>query len=168
MIFLKIDNKKGFTLIELLVTISIISLLSSVLLSSLSSARGKAADSAIKSNLNSVLTQSELYLQKWGSYGAGGPGYCPFSGGLESWSFAYDPQTRILLTSAASKSGGGTEKTACYADATGLRWAAAVVLKSSLTQAFCVDYLGTRKVVSISSNDARTAMSTAGNPAQCN
>ncbi|MFA4975411.1 MAG: prepilin-type N-terminal cleavage/methylation domain-containing protein [Candidatus Paceibacterota bacterium] len=42
------NNKKGFTLIELLVVVAIIGLLSSVVLSSLNTARKKAKDSAIK------------------------------------------------------------------------------------------------------------------------
>ena len=51
---------KGFTLIELLVVIAIIGLLSSVVLSSLNSARGKSADAAAKSNLNNLRAQAEL------------------------------------------------------------------------------------------------------------
>ncbi len=53
--------KKGFTLIELLVVISIISLLSSVVLSSVSNARAKGVDGAIKSQMLSARTQAELY-----------------------------------------------------------------------------------------------------------
>lgn len=53
--------KKGFTLIELLVVIAIIGMLSSVVLGSLNTARGKAANSAVKSNLNNLRAQAELY-----------------------------------------------------------------------------------------------------------
>ncbi len=51
---------QGFTLIELLVVIAIIGILSSVVLASLNTARGKGADAAIKSNLNGVRAQAEL------------------------------------------------------------------------------------------------------------
>jgi prepilin-type N-terminal cleavage/methylation domain-containing protein len=56
---MKIKNE-GFTLIELLVVIAIIGILSSVVLASLNTARGKGADSAAKSNLNNMRAQAEL------------------------------------------------------------------------------------------------------------
>lgn len=52
--------KRGFTLIELLVVIAIIGILSSVVLGSLNSARGKGVDAAAKSNLNNIRAQAEL------------------------------------------------------------------------------------------------------------
>lgn len=59
---------RGFTLIELLVVIAIIGLLSSVVLSSLNSARGKGSDSAAKSNLNNLRAQAELLYDTAGNY----------------------------------------------------------------------------------------------------
>jgi type IV pilus assembly protein PilE len=52
---------KGFTLIELLVVIAIIGVLSSIVLSSLNTARNKGSDSAIKSNLDQARSQAELF-----------------------------------------------------------------------------------------------------------
>ena len=66
---LSLRNKnKGFTLIELLVVISIISLLSTVVMASLNSARTKAQEAAIKTDLQSVKTQAELSYNKFGNY----------------------------------------------------------------------------------------------------
>src|ERR1039458_5666907 len=51
---------KGFTLIELLVVIAIIGILSSVVLASLNTARGKGSDAAAKEDLNNIRAQAEL------------------------------------------------------------------------------------------------------------
>ena len=53
--------KRGFTLIELLVVIAIIGILAAVVLASLNSARDKGSDAAVKSNLNNMRAQAELY-----------------------------------------------------------------------------------------------------------
>ena len=60
--FKKMNKNKGFTLIELLVVIAIIGILSSVVLASLSSARNKGKDAAVKSQLASMKAQAELYF----------------------------------------------------------------------------------------------------------
>lgn len=53
--------KKGFTLIELLVVVSIIGVLATVVLSSLSAARGRAKDQAIRTHFNQLRSALELY-----------------------------------------------------------------------------------------------------------
>ena len=57
---------RAFTLIELLVVISIITLLSSVVLSSLNSARAKARDAKARSELAQVRTALTFYYDKFG------------------------------------------------------------------------------------------------------
>jgi prepilin-type N-terminal cleavage/methylation domain-containing protein len=61
-------NKKGFTLIELLVVISIIGVLSSVVLASLSSARGKARDTAIRQDVSQMVRLMALNYSDYESY----------------------------------------------------------------------------------------------------
>ena len=89
-------KSSGFTLIELLVVVAIISLLSSVVLASLNSARLKARDTRRKEDLYQLRTAIELYyntngsypstgatIPSWrgalsyGSYGTGSTGYIP-------------------------------------------------------------------------------------------
>lgn len=62
------NKKKGFTLVELLVVIAIISLLSSVVLTSLNSARLKARDAKRKADLDQLSKAIELFYSEAGSY----------------------------------------------------------------------------------------------------
>ena len=53
--------KKGFTLIELLVVVAIVGLLAMMTFGYLGSARKKGNDTAVKSNLATVRTASEIF-----------------------------------------------------------------------------------------------------------
>lgn len=68
---MKTRKSKGFTLIELLVVISIIALLSSVVIASLKSAREKAMLAKTVSEMKSLQTALELYVNKFGYYPTG-------------------------------------------------------------------------------------------------
>lgn len=62
--------KRGFTLIELLVVIAIIALLSTVVLASLNSARTKANDAKVRSDMAQVRTALQFYYDKHGYFPA--------------------------------------------------------------------------------------------------
>ena len=65
--------KSGFTLIELLVVVAIISLLSSVVLASLNSARSKARDAKRKEDLHQIRLALQLYYDAYGIYPSAKP-----------------------------------------------------------------------------------------------
>lgn len=71
-------NKKGFTLIELLVVISIISLLSSIVMASLNSARAKARNAARLSAIHTLVNAFNLSLSTTNPL----PSTCTISGCL--------------------------------------------------------------------------------------
>lgn len=60
---------KGFTLIELLVVIGIIGVLSSIVLSSVNTARTEAYDAKVKSQLVNLRSAAEVYFSSHYNYG---------------------------------------------------------------------------------------------------
>jgi len=63
-----IKQKHGFTLIELLVVVAIISLLSSIVMASLNSARSKARDAQRSESIHSVINALGMYYNDYGYY----------------------------------------------------------------------------------------------------
>jgi prepilin-type N-terminal cleavage/methylation domain-containing protein len=133
----KIINR-GFTLIELLVVIAIIGILSSVVLASLNTARGKGADSAVKSNLNSIRSQAELYYDNNNnSYGTFAVATCPTT--ATAGSIFNDTTIIKAIDSALASGGNGTR---CVSTPTA--YAISVGLKTA-GQSWCIDSTGKAK-----------------------
>jgi len=120
------NTKKGFTLIELLVVIAIIGILSSVVLASLNTARNKAGDAAVKSNLANIRAQAEIY------YDGNGNSYA---------SLCTADSTFAAGVAAAGAAGSGSQ--VCTSDAD--EWAVSATLKSDSAKFWCVDHKGIAK-----------------------
>lgn len=142
--YIHVNASRGFTLIELLVVIAIIGILSSVVLASLNTARGKGANAAIKSNLANMRAMAEIYYDaNGGSYGTQAfTTACPTAGAANNM---FATTTTINATSAARNA--GALVVTCYATAS--IWAASASLKvnEGSNGAWCVDSNGTSKSI---------------------
>jgi prepilin-type N-terminal cleavage/methylation domain-containing protein len=89
-----LKNTKGFTLIELLVVVAIISLLSSIVMASLNSARAKARDAKRQSDAHQITLALGLYFSTNGVYPSSGGATAPNGG----WSNSSDNSWTTLAT----------------------------------------------------------------------
>ena len=134
---------KGFTLIELLVVIAIIGILSSVVLASLNTARGKGADAAIKSNLANIRAQAEIVYDTNQNY----TGVCTNTNVAAQMNAANTAAGVAAAVSNTLTTGGSATQSVCHVDATGTGWAANVPLKTSNANSWCVDSAGASKQI---------------------
>lgn len=135
--------QRGFTLIELLVVIAIIGILSSVVLASLNTARGKAANSSIKSNLAGMRAQGEII------YDSASPnsyaGLCANANVSQALNAAANSLGGTVNTTLGT--GGSVTTVTCHVAADGSAWAIESgfkVLDGTNTR-FCVDSTGQAK-----------------------
>ncbi len=105
--------RRGFTLIELLVVIAIIGILSAVVLASLNTARSKGNDASIKSNLDTIRTQSAIYYDTNNGYGSGGTGNiaAPTATACNNTSSLFADANVTAALVSAEKAGGGSGTT---------------------------------------------------------
>ncbi len=133
-------KSKGFTLIELLVVLAIIGILATVVLSTLSNARGKGADTAIKTNLANMRGEAAIFFNDTNqSYGTPFP--LAACNATTAGTLFEDPTMARGITTAGNISNGtGMARGICASTAT--EWAASVPLKTNATKSWCVDSIG--------------------------
>lgn len=133
--FSRPHTQRGFTLIELLVVIAIIGILSSVVLVSLSRARGTSADTSIKASLSGMRSQAAFWYDTNGTYGPNAQ-LCTTLGSMFT-----DPTITKALTFITTTNG-GTSPT-CRTNS--ISWAISAPLKTG--GHWCVDNNGASKSI---------------------
>lgn len=143
-------SPRAFTLIELLVVIAIIGILSSIVLSSLNTARNKSVDSAAMSDLANARSQAELFYASNGyAYRTGTPGppatnVCNALGSVNGvggiYPFVLAAANAEGISTVVIDAAGGSGIAVCNSLSTG--WAAQIPLKTAPGVYYCADSTG--------------------------
>jgi prepilin-type N-terminal cleavage/methylation domain-containing protein len=138
-----LQRRKGFTLIELLVVIAIIGILSAVVISSLSGARGQGTEKATLVNLNTIRNQAEIYLN---TTGAGKYYVTPIGSEAQnceaftSYPLVFsDPKVLQALNAERELAGGSWDDVVCALSWGGASYAVAVRSNNLSTTWYCLD-----------------------------
>lgn len=126
-------SQKGFTIIELIVVIAIIAVLAAIVLVGITSYLSKGKDSAIKSNMNTILKNGAIYYEIHGSYLGTGFYFC------------VDPMVDVPVVAIANAGGFSRHRVLCYAAADS--WCTCTPLIGGSDDTFCVDSTGYEKEV---------------------
>lgn len=130
------EGDRGFTFVELLVVIGIIGILSSVVLTSVSTARGKAIEAKTKQELSQAKAQADIYEIFHSNYGTADNTGVSASCDAANTLFT-DPAFASVITQAEITSGGSA-----VCASTPSKWVLAVPLASTPGSFWCTDSTG--------------------------
>lgn len=133
--------KRGFTLIELLIVIAVIGVLSSVVFSSLNTARSKGNDAKVKAQLSGLRNSAQIYFDT-------NQHFATVDGSLDCVSTAdtllEDVNIRSYLDNMPA---GSTSK--CAIPAIGTSYAIATKVSSGVEDYWCIDSGGISRAITI-------------------